>query len=279
MMDSIRRLCGYSMPRLGRVAFDTYFRFTPQRAVKELFPGVNVTLNFRDESSRAAWWGGFRYERPLPELLRTLCSEHVDAFFDIGANLGFYSYLILSYCKQVKVYSFEPNPDNFAVLADAKSRNALVNAFPFNIGLSDEAGVLDLTVDVNSSGHAVFGAEHPDFRRDTSALSTHRISICRFDDWMAEQSLPNTIRAVGKIDIEGFEVRALAGMTRALQSGMFKALVVEVMAKTLQLSGSTPHELGEFLSGFGYLPFDLDLRPATIKSDDARNLVFLPTGA
>jgi FkbM family methyltransferase len=278
-MDSIRRLCGYSMPRLGPVAFRTYFRFARQHAVRELFPGVKVKLNFRDDSSRAAWWHGFRYERPFPQVLRDLCAEDVDVFFDVGANLGFYSYLILSYCPHVKVFSFEPNPDNFSVLMDAKSRNSLENSFPFNIGLSDQPGELDLTVDINSSGHSVFGAEHPDFNRESSSLRTHRIPVRRFDDWFVEQSFPDTMRAVVKLDIEGFEIRALAGMASALRSGMFKALVVEVMAKTLRLSGSTPHELGDFLAGFGYLPFDLDLQPTQIRADDARNLVFLPAGA
>ena len=207
MMDAIRRLCGYSLPRLGPIAHRAYFRFAPQQAVRELFPGMNVSLNFRDESCRAAWWHGFRYERPLPDVLRQLCSDDVDVFFDIGANLGFYSYLILSYCERVKVFSFEPNPENFAVLSDAKARNALVNSYPINMGLSDQSAELELTVDAISSGHSVFGSEHPDFDRDASVLRTHRVPVCRFDDWMAEQSIPEPIRAVAKIDIEGFEVR------------------------------------------------------------------------
>ena len=68
-------------------------------------------------------------------------------------------------------------------------------------------------------------------------------------------------------------------MASALRKRLFKALVVEVMAKTLRLSGSTPLELGALMADFGYLPFDLDLQPTMIRADDARNLVFLPTGA
>jgi FkbM family methyltransferase len=278
MMDSIRRLFGYSMPRLGGRASRTYFRFTPKYAVKELFPGVKVQMNFHDESCRATWWNGFRYEKPLPTLLRHLCAD-AEMFFDIGANFGFYSYLVLSYCPSVKVFSFEPNPGNFAVLADAKARNGLVNSFPFNIGLSDETGELDLTVDLISTGHSVFGPEHPDFNGDASVLETHRVQVRRFDDWMAEQSTPTTMRAVAKIDIEGFELRALRGMESALRDRVFKALVVEIMAKTLRLCDNTPLEVGDYLARFGYFPFDLELRPTTIRADDARNLVFLPTGA
>ena len=275
MTDSIRRLCGYSRPRLGPLAFKTYFRFAPDVAVKELFPGIRVRLNFKDDACRETWWRGYRYEHPLPLLLQRLCATGVDTFFDIGANYGFFSYLVLSQCPDVNVFSFEPNPHNFAIQSDAKTRNALAHFHPQNLGLSNESGELDLTVELNHSGHSVFGPEHPDFNRDKSKFGTYRIPVVRFDDWLKKQTGMRVSNAIVKMDIEGFEVRALGGMSQALSNNLFKALIVEVYAPTLRLCATSPAELGDFLAGFGYFPFDLFLRPTSIRSDDARNLVFL----
>ena len=98
MIDSFRRMLGYSMPRLGSVAFQTFFRLAPTSLESELFPGIRVKMNFKDDVFRSTWWQGYRYEHPLPALLRRLCSTDVDTFLDIGANYGFYSYLIAAHC-------------------------------------------------------------------------------------------------------------------------------------------------------------------------------------
>ena len=275
-LDFLRRRCGYAMPRLGHFGFSTYFRLAPEEAITELFPGIRVKMNFKDESCRVTWWMGSRYEQPLPTLLRKLCSDGVDTFFDIGANYGFFSYLILAYCPGVQVFSFEPNPNNFAVLTETKARNSLANFQPLNLGLSDSRTEMDLTVEMNSSGHSVFGTMHPDFDHAGSEFRTYRVPVVRFDDWQAAQSGDWIGRAVIKIDIEGFELRALSGMAEALRRKFFKALVIEVYAETLRLCSNTPVELGDFLAGFGYLPFDTALQPVTITNHDARNLVFLP---
>ena len=275
-MEFLRRRLGYAMPRLGHFGYATYFRFAAKDAVSELFPGIRVKMNFRDESCRVTWWMGERYEQPLPGLLRKLCADGVDAFYDIGANYGFFSYLILAHCPTVSVHAFEPNPNNFAVLVDTKSRNALARFHPQNLGLGDAAAELDLTVEMNSSGHSVFGKSHPDFQRADCEFRTYRIPVVRFDDWLAEHPGPAPGRAVAKMDIEGFELRALTGMADTLRRKFFKALVIEVYAETLRLSNTTPVEVGKFLAGFGYHPFDLFNQPASIVPDDARNLVFLP---
>jgi FkbM family methyltransferase len=276
MIDSLRRFCGYSMPRLGLWAFHLYFRLAPSPAIKELFPGIRVKLDFADESCRAAWWNGFRYEAPLPDQLRRLCSDGVDAFFDIGANIGFFSYLVLAYCKDIEVFAFEPNPINFALLLDAKGRNLLDRFHPLQIGLADAPGELELTVDPASSGHSTLAPGHPDFERDTSQLQRFKVPVCRFDAWLSDQHFRRDFRAVAKIDIEGFEVKALAGMTAALHLGLFKALIVEVNAATLRECRNSPVELREALARFGYFPHDLSLQPTEIDSTETRNLIFIP---
>jgi len=69
--------------------------------------------------------------------------EHIkagDIFYDIGANIGQYSlYAALKYKGQIRVYSFEPESQNYAALNRNIYRNKLADAVrAFCIAVSDE---------------------------------------------------------------------------------------------------------------------------------------------
>ena len=56
------------------------------------------------------------------------------AIFDVGANVGNYSILLLEKGAAAPIYAFEPHPATFAVL----SKNAAANKFqPLNMGLGE----------------------------------------------------------------------------------------------------------------------------------------------
>lgn len=278
MIDRLRRQLGYSMPRLGTVAFRTFFRLAPAAFETELFPGIRVKMNFKDDIFRSTWWQGYRYEHPLPALLLRFCSQGIDTFLDIGANYGFFSYLIAAHCPHVKIYSFEPNPHNYAILIDTKTRNRLSALFPQNLGLSDSTGQMTLTVEVVSSGHSTFGPNpHFDFTKGEYIMQD--VPVITLDDWVTGQGQTFTFlpqRTVVKMDIEGFELRALKGMTRALNMKAFVAIVVEVSEHTLRFCSTSPLELNAFLESYGYYAHDLSLQPTQVMDSDFRNLVFMP---
>lgn len=59
-----------------------------------------------------------------------------------------------------------------------------------------------------------------------------------------------------KLDIEGWEVRALRGAERTLRT-YHPTLVVEVNREALERAGTSPHELHDMLRGHGYEMTDL----------------------
>jgi amino acid adenylation domain-containing protein/FkbM family methyltransferase len=67
-----------------------------------------------------------------------------DCIFDVGANIGLFTVFASRLCKDLKIYSFEPNPDVFACLkANSEAYCDLGKSLPF--GLSNENKTADLT--------------------------------------------------------------------------------------------------------------------------------------
>jgi FkbM family methyltransferase len=133
-------------------------------------------------------------------------------FYDIGANLGFFSLLAarLSGLREGRVYAFEAAPDN----AEAIRRNAELNLIPnvevISAAVSASSGRAQLQVvdDQSWSKLADYG-EHP-FTVDLIDVETVAI-----DDLLARGALPPP--DLVKIDVEGAEIAVLQGMRDTIE--------------------------------------------------------------
>ncbi|OGK10580.1 hypothetical protein A2767_06705 [Candidatus Roizmanbacteria bacterium RIFCSPHIGHO2_01_FULL_35_10] len=126
-----------------------------------------------------------------------------DVFFDIGANVGFYSLLAAEIIgKDGKVFSFEPLPENFKYLKKHIEINNYKNIFPFETAISDKVGIAFLGNIINrSQGYLI----------DSGGLKVETISI---DEWVKENKLP--IPIIIKIDVEGAEMAVLNGVKNTM---------------------------------------------------------------
>ena len=248
-VDRLRALLGYRFPPLGRTAFSLFFRSIPQHMDVQLFPGITVPLDFRDETQRSTYWQGSRFEHPLAPFL----ARHGDAgtaFFDIGANYGFFSYWMLSRCPQVQVYAFDPVPANITCMEHVRSRCELESRFHvMGHALGKVQEVRRLRLGNADSGHSTFGA-HPGLNGDSLG-----VEILPFDLWRQRAGLtvPDRPEWVAKIDVEGFELNVLQGMEDALRRRAFRALAVEINDYTLGLFGVKSREVFDFLEQCGYV--------------------------
>jgi FkbM family methyltransferase len=135
-----------------------------------------------------------------------------DVFFDIGANLGFFSMLgahLVGFGKG-RVYAFEAAPEN----AEAVARNAGLNLIP-NItviakAVSSQSGTgrLQVVEDQSWSKLEDYG-EHPDTEQ---VIEVELVSI---DELLAAGALPPP--TLVKIDVEGAELAVLRGMAHTLE--------------------------------------------------------------
>lgn len=277
MIDAVRRMLGYQLPRLGPVGFKVFSRCCPKRIDTELLPGIKTTLDLSDEIQRSVYWQGKRYERAT---LNMLSAHGPDCcrFFDIGANFGFVSYVMLSRCDSLRIYAFEPNPTLFRTMKLTKERNTLARFTPVHAGLGSEAGEVTLHVSSVNSGHSTFGA-HP----GSLGLSQHwrdvPAPVLVFDEWSKSEGLPSSGSEVwlAKIDVEGREVDVLKGMSGSLSAHRFRCVCVEVNPFTLAFHGHQPVALLRQMDQFGYRPYDE--RGVAVSPDAVPrlgNLFFMP---
>lgn len=142
------------------------------------------------------------YEKMLSEL-----SEE-DVFFDVGANLGFYSCLLSE--KASKVYSFEPNPAAIKLLRENLKNNSVENAEVIEAALSNEdasKGFKNLFSDSVVGWGAVTDGEDGE-----GEIEARKAETLLEND---EIELPDMM----KIDVEGHEIEVLKGMGEVLEKG------------------------------------------------------------
>lgn len=217
----------------------------PQPMDVPIVPGFDLPLDLREDVDAAVFLDGADYELPTAAILLEW-AERADVFFDIGANCGLFS-AVLAGRSDVAVHAFEPQPALATRLAEAGCRSGrplTVHA----LGLGDEPGTFPLHGSASLHGRTTFG-DHPEYH---DVVGEARVA--RFDDWRREVGLdlPDGPRWIAKLDIEGYELRALRGMEEALAARAFVGLVVELNAYTLRFAGTDVDEVVAHLAERGY---------------------------
>jgi FkbM family methyltransferase len=118
-------------------------------------------------------------------------------FYDIGANVGFYSLLASTLIDPGKVFAFEPLPINVSYLRRHLALNHRTNIKVLEIAVCDQ------------EGEASFEQEETGSMGRLNQQGKLRVRTSTLDTLLRTQEIPppNYI----KMDIEGAELRALLG--------------------------------------------------------------------
>ncbi len=126
-------------------------------------------------------------------------------FWDVGANIGFYSWFVRRHPSVQKVLMFEPDPVNFALLESTIRNNELADCEAKNLALSDSVGEASFLLDrASGAGGSLMSVSRFDRNRKIrSAYSLNETVTCRTataDGPIAAGMLPPSLM---KIDVEG----------------------------------------------------------------------------
>jgi FkbM family methyltransferase len=148
------------------------------------------------------------FERDRIEHFMGLCAaRHPDVFLDLGANVGTYGCILVRSGLVPRAVAFEPDRDNLIRLR----ANLLINGIQERVEVRDTAAgraPARLWLEAGPPGNytnARIAPPNPDAKG-------HFVEVVRLDDVL---SLSGLVIAA-KIDIEGHECEALAGMERTL---------------------------------------------------------------
>lgn len=207
------------------------------------FPNLKLYFNFLDLGSPVAEiinFGHFEkdYSTKLMEALQS-----TDIFFDIGANVGYYSLIGALRNKKTKVYAFEPVPQTYEKLLKNISLNSVQNISSFNFGFLEKKK--DICVFFDS--YETTAASLKNIRETEKAQRT----VCNFltlDSFVEEHRIiPDLI----KIDVEGSELYTLAGAVKTLRSAA-PIIFVEVLRKWCAKFGHSAMDVFSLLYNLGY---------------------------
>lgn len=146
----------------------------------------------------------FRKWHREPEFMDIIEKEvnRGDVAFDLGANIGYVTMFLARFVgPNGKVYAVEPSPHNFEILTQNIAYNNFSDKIKaFQLAISSFTGKQDFNIAAETNLNS--------FAFTKYTKSTISVKTSTIDDFFLAKPVPNFI----KMDIEGGEVEALAGM-------------------------------------------------------------------
>lgn len=239
-----------AMSLIGRVRTPPFVAELPGQ-------GLRFECDLRNALAREVFFTG-QYEPQETCLVKALL-EPGHTFLDVGAHWGYFSFLAARRVGPAgRVLSVEADPRIFHIL----ERNAALNGLP-NLTLVQAAAAAaegTLTLSGYSEEEENWGTSRVvDRPAAGGAAPLFEVRARPLDALLDEQG----VRAVDlvKMDIEGAEGFALAGMREGLARGRYRRLLLELHPVQLREHGMDAREVVERLLEAGYRGFRVDHSP------------------
>ncbi|TIM31201.1 MAG: FkbM family methyltransferase [Mesorhizobium sp.] len=183
-----------------------------------------------------------------------------DVILDIGANYGEIAFCT-TYSNATSVHLFEANPYLEKYLQQSIQSRPDCGIFHLHMcAASSSVGIVSLTIDkkwsgtsslVGEIGDSIFkGSGEGQFERaEVSSIPIDSVVNC------ASKTL------LFKIDVEGWEINVLSGMSRLLTESKSFAGIVEFDERNLARAGGSANDLRQSLSSYGKVYLSKDFLP------------------
>lgn len=159
---------------------------------------------------------GMVFGRYESHVVRELISprKSIKIAYDIGAHIGYMTLaLAMQPGPEPKVFAFEPDPENIALMQQLIKQNGLQDAVRVEPVALAEGNGQDRLIKGRCS--SMFLLERALDGQDTKECSAITVDTCSLDAFVFEQSNPPP--DVLKIDVEGAEALVIKGSLRTLE--------------------------------------------------------------
>jgi FkbM family methyltransferase len=208
------------LPRGRNVVLHHLYKHIPlkDRKLFKTSEGFSIVAGLADQVGKDLFFHGV-YEPITTAVIKHLLRPG-DIFMDVGANIGFFALLAARLVGRTgKVYAFEPNEETRLMMIESLRANEIEHVVVDPRACTEKSGRFILVPGglTNLGGTKVEKASVENGEGSVEGV--------RLDDFFAEEGLEN-VRLL-KMDIEGGEDAALAGMERALERRLVDYLLVE----------------------------------------------------
>jgi FkbM family methyltransferase len=253
---------GHGLGRIKpiRAAYNSVFQFLKPKSV--MVQGHRMWLDDQDTLELATQ----EVYEPLETALFKKELKAGQTVLDIGANIGYYTLIAARIVgPKGKVYAFEPDPDNFALLKKNVEANGYTNVVLVNRAVSDKTRTARLFLNPSNRGdHRLYDSNDG---RPSIAVQTIRL-----DDFF--KKLDKKIHFI-KMDIQGSEASALNGMKGLIRQNTPLRLVTEFSPGSLKLNGQDPRKYLKTLGQCGFQLREISEKDGLLRQANLRHLLAL----
>jgi FkbM family methyltransferase len=232
---------GSRLPVVGPLYVWAYRRTKPHGVVWTRFRGASVYVN-ADDPSHEPILAGSDFNDPELALCTRILRPGMVAL-DVGANIGVFA-IVMSRAvgPQGRIYAFEPEPSNCALLERNLAANGCNNVTLVRMAVSDSTADACLALAPHEGGDNRLDGAPNDWKRIPVQTTT-------LDDYF--RGRPHS-PALVKVDVQGAEARVLRGMRRLLDENPNMALITELSPTHLVASGDDPSAFLAELVALGF---------------------------
>lgn len=194
-----------------------------------------------------------RHRNQFCDIRRILSSERIRNIIDAGAYHGEISKKFASIFKQANIYAFEPYKESFTVLCDEVKRYK--NIYPLNYALSSSPGKKNLYITKSPIYSSLLPARLTGQRLYNGCVSVKaaEVNAITIDDWAKDSNI--SFIDIIKLDIQGYELEALKGASRMLET--VKLIYTEVEFNELYKNNCLFYQIEAFLKPYDFCLYQL----------------------
>ena len=215
--------------------------------------GYSHKVALRPFTHASIRWKKQRLEPGISKLVSKIAKELDNQndqgwFFDVGANVGLYSWEVREVSPLRKILAFEPDPENIKLLEKTLNGANFQNVEICKCALSNQLAEISFFQDtLTSATGCVAGKEKPWIEQYLKgSVNEIRVKTNTLDSVTQEEKTPSLI----KIDVEGHEIEVLQGSSNTLTKAR-PLLIIESFPPKQSTVLSLLHE-------FGYRSIDAD---------------------
>jgi len=211
--------------------------------------GSKMYLKPREHTFATALLLGKAYEKCETDLFNEAVEEGM-VVIDCGANIGYYTLLAAKLVgERGKVFAFEPEPSNYALLVKNIEVNGYSNVVPIRKAITDRTGTIKLSLADDPSGHSIGQIDR------AHARGVMMVDSVTLDEFLKQNITPIDVI---KMDIEGAEMRALDGMENIIRQNPDLKIITEFCPFYMEKCGSSAATYFERLKSHGFKIYVID---------------------
>jgi len=197
----------------------TLLKLIPDRAMVPILSGPARGMRWTKGTGTNGCWLG-TYEIQCAQFIAAICRQlpKNKAFYDVGANAGYFSVLARRVAPNIPLILFEPDPDNIASIKQNLALNNLDDYQLHECAVSDSNGILTFTKGENHATGKLLpnAADAAPATLQSNGNSAFAVPSMTLDSLTSKADFvpPGLI----KMDIEGAEHVALCAAKKLLET-------------------------------------------------------------